>query len=114
MIFTFFFTIVVLAELIIFLSIFSWLWKFDKKIIEISETLELIKPAIKDICILTFNISGQLREFAERFVRKIKNATNNLCFNKIINLIITHYMLSKFKRFKRHKKLALSLLQIVI
>jgi hypothetical protein len=116
MIFTFFITIVFIAELIIFLTIVCCVLKFDKKILKLNAIVSSLNPSIRQIMELVSNISVQIRELSKDFVGRFLQKRGELMINNIIKILLSSYILHKFKHFKFTKKLtkALSLLQFMV
>jgi hypothetical protein len=116
MIFTFLISIVFISELIIFFTIIHLLLKLDKKILELNKFIFLLKPSLKQIMELVSNISIQIRELSKDFVERLLQKRGELMINNIIKILLSSYILHKFKHFKFTKKItkALSLLQFMV
>ena len=78
MLFTFLISIVFIAEVIIAISLIATLIKFDKKILELIETIKLAKPKISDISKLISAITEQWIDVSEEFVNKFKTKSEDV------------------------------------
>ena len=78
MIFKVLITIVFIAELIITFTILYFLYKFDKRILEINSTIETVKPQIRSVSELVRKISEQIYELTPVWVDEIKKTLENL------------------------------------
>lgn len=123
MIFTFLITIVFIAEIIIAISVILNLLRLDKAVLNLSETIDLINPEVKEICTLGRKISFQLKELSQRFTQKVKDEREKFLTDKLVSVLLGALVwkmnikaIKKFRRTKLAKTLSrgLSLLQIVI
>lgn len=123
MIFTFLITIVFIAEIIIAISVILNLLRLDKAVLNLSETIEVINPEVKEICTLGRKISSQLKELSKRFSEKVKDEREKFLTDKLVSVLLGALVwkmnikaIKKFRRTKLAKTLSrgLSLLQIVI
>lgn len=123
MIFTFLITIVFIAEIIIAISVVLNLLRLDKAVLNLSETIEVINPEVKEICTLGRKISSQLKELSQRFTEKVKDEREKFLTDKLVSVLLGTLVwkmnikaIKKFRRTKLAKTLSrgLSLLQIVI
>ncbi len=123
MIFTFLITIVFIAEIIIAISVILNLLRLDKAVLNLSETIEVINPEVKEICTLGRKISSQLKELSQRFTEKVKDEREKFLTDKLVSVLLGALVwkmnikaIKKFRRTKLAKTLSrgLSLLQIVI
>lgn len=123
MVFTILISIVFIAEIIIATAIISKLIGLDKKVLELDETLNLIKPSLREICNLVKGISEQVREFAYDFEKRVKRDAEDFAvkyllklFTAILLLGFNKKLINKFRRSKLVKMVGrgLSLLQIVV
>ena len=73
MVFTILISIVFIAEIIITIAVFRFLFSIDKKILDINDTIILAKPSIKDVSELVKKISEQYVEISEHFVDDFKD-----------------------------------------
>lgn len=123
MIFTFLITIVFIAEIIIAISVILNLLRLDKAVLNLSETIDVINPEVKEICTLGRKISFQLKELSQRFTQKVKDEREKFLTDKLVSVLLGALVwkmnikaIKKFRRTKLAKTLSrgLSLLQIVI
>mgnify|MGYP004650486609 CR=1 FL=1 len=123
MIFTFLITIVFIAEIIIAISVILNLLRLDKAVLNLSETIDVINPEVKEICTLGRKISFQLKELSQRFTEKVKDEREKFLTDKLVSVLLGALVwkmnikaIKKFRRTKLAKTLSrgLSLLQIVI
>ena len=123
MIFTLFTAIVFVSQVIIAFTIIFHLIKMDKEIKYWNNFLTEAKPKIKDIMVLTREISVKMKEIAPAFVEKLRTISNNIIRSRIETLITMILFWSlNFKIAKKNKKSkifklsmkGLSLLQNVI
>ena len=105
MIFTFFITIVFIAELIIAFTIFINLVKIDKLILETNDTLNIAKPEIKGLVELARKISEQLKELAPIWVENFNDERDKIII-KQLKSVFAGLLLWKmnFKLIKKIRK----------
>lgn len=123
MIFTIFTIIVFLAELILTIFIISSLVKFDKTILDLNEIVILAKPKLKDIGHLTKEISNQLVEMTESFVKRLKLNNEEFALKQLSKVLLALLLwkinsktITKLRKTKVVKLLGkgLSLLEIMV
>jgi len=123
MIFVLFTAIVFISELIITFTVIYHLLKLDKTFISASGFLDKAKPKIKDICVLSREISEQMAELAPIWVENIIRFRNKIILAKLESLIAAFFFwrinTKVMKKFKKSKFLkaafkGLSMLQSVI
>ena len=73
MVFYFFISIVFIAEVIIGLTLFVYLFKADKMVLKYNELVVETRPSIKEVMILVRKISKQLVELSPMITTKIKS-----------------------------------------
>ena len=123
MVYTFLISVVFIAEIIIAVTLFQVLIKFDKAVIDLNETVVLAKPSIKDISDLVKKISEQYKEFAEQFAQKVAKNSEEIIFYRLLKVLLGYLLIKsnikfvqKFRKSKITKALAkgLSLLEIMV
>ena len=123
MLYTFLISIVFIAEVIIGLTLIIYLLKFDKAVLALNETVSEIKPGIREISVLSKNISEQLVELANRFVKRIKYEQEEMILRGLSKLLISLLVVkinikavNKFRKSKIAKVLGkgLSLLENMV
>jgi len=107
MLYIFLVTIVFIAEIIILVTILRALWKFDKILIMVDETVSEAKPKIKDISELVSKISEQLVELSEDIKNKVKKQEEDVAI-KFLNKMLVALLLWKtnvklIKKIRRTK-----------
>ena len=105
MFFIFFVIIIFIAELIITFTILFNLLKFDICIKKINMTLVEIKPKIKEIMVLIYGISEQIKELTPIWIEKIRD-TRNLFVKKQFESLMSSilFWVINVKVIKRLKK----------
>ena len=88
MIFTFLITIVFIAEIIIAISVILNLLRLDKAVLNLSETIDVINPEVKEICTLGRKISFQLKELSQRFTQKVKDEREKFLTDKLVSVLL--------------------------
>lgn len=113
MIYTFLISLVFIAEIIITITIIQNLFKLDKAILSLNETITLAKSGIKDIAVLSKNISFQIVELANKFVHKIKNRQEDMILRQLSKILLTLILfkinsktINKFRKSRYSKTLA--------
>lgn len=123
MVYTFLISVVFIAEIIIAVTLFQVLIKFDRAVIGLNETVVLAKPSIKDISDLVKKISEQYKEFAEQFAQKVTRNSEEIILYRLFKLTIGYFLIKsniklvqKIRKSKITKALAkgLSLLEIMV
>ncbi len=123
MIYTFLISVVFIAEIIIAITVFQVLIKFDKAVIDLNETVVLAKPGISDISELVRKISEQYKELTEQFAKKVARNSEVMILYRLIKLGIGYLLIKsniklvqKIRKSKITKALAkgLSLLEIMV
>lgn len=123
MIYTFLISVVFIAEIIIAITVFQVLIKFDKAVIDLNETVVLAKPGISDISELVRKISEQYKELTEQFAKKVARNSEEMILYRLIKLGIGYLLIKsniklvqKIRKSKVTKALAkgLSLLEIMV
>ena len=123
MIFKVLITIVFIAELIITFTILYFLYKFNKRILEIDSTIETVKPQIRSVSELVRKISEQIYELTPVWVDEIKKTLENLLLEQAKSIMtgilfwtINIKVVKQFRKSKIFKTASkgLSLLQNVI
>lgn len=116
MLFTFFIAIVFIAELIIALTMISYLYKFDCRIKEFDDFLTEAKPSITEISILTRNISNQVFELTKKYIKQFEQSRDELIIRQFAKFILGLLFLNKVRKSKLGRRIVkgLSLLQIVV
>lgn len=107
MFFIFFVIIIFIAELIITFTILFNLLKFDICIKKINMTLVEIKPKIKEIMVLIYGISEQIKELTPIWIEKIRD-TRNLFVKKQFESLMSSILfwainVKVIKRLKKSK-----------
>jgi len=97
MLFNFFIFLVFIAEIIITITIISFLLKLDKSLIEYNNFVEEIKPNVKDIMQTIRKISVQFVELATISVKNIKLTVKNILISQLKNVLggLTFYLVKK-------------------
>ena len=107
MLYTFLISIVFMAEVIIAFTLLVYLIKFDKKIIDLNNTITEIKPSLKEISILSKKISEQFIKFSENFVKKIKHEHEELALRflskTLISLVLIKINIKAVNKFRKSK-----------
>ena len=123
MLYTFLISIVFIAEVIIGLTLIIYLLKLDKAVLSLNETISEIKPGIREISVLSKNISEQLVELTNRFVKRIKYEQEEMILRGLSKLLISLLVVkvnikavNKFRKSKIAKVLGkgLSLLENMV
>lgn len=123
MIYTFLITIVFIAEVVIAISIIQALLRFDRKIIELDDTMSLINPSVKELSELVKKISAQIVEFSERFAEKFDRNKDEFFIRQLLKTLLGIFLVKtnikiirKIRKSKVFKALAkgLSLLEIMV
>ena len=123
MIYTFLITIVFIAEVVIAISIIQALLRFDRKIIELDDTMSLINPSVKELSELVKKISAQIVEFSERFAEKFDRNKDEFFIRQLLKTLLGVFLVKtnikiirKIRKSKVFKALAkgLSLLEIMV
>lgn len=123
MLYTFLISIVFIAEVIIGLTLIIYLLKLDKAVLTLNETVSEIKPGIREISVLSKNISEQLIELTNRFVKRIKYEQEEMILRGLSKLLISLLVVkinikavNKFRKSKIAKVLSkgLSLLENMV
>ena len=105
MVYTFLISIVFIAEIIIAISILKLLFDIDKKVINLSNTLENRQNCIKDICVLSKKISEQIKIISEDFVDKVKTRSEDMALKSLSKVLISLLVLNlNFKVVKKVRK----------
>ena len=123
MIYTFLISVVFIAEIIIAITVYQVLIKFDKAVIDLNETVVLAKPGISDISELVRKISKQYKELSEQFVQKVTRNSEEVVFARLFKVLLGFLLVKtniklvqKIRKSKITKALAkgLSLLEIMV
>lgn len=123
MIFTFFITIVFIAEIIITVALFNWLFKLDKRIIELNQTVIELKPGISDVVKLVRKISEQIKDLTKSYTDKfISDGEINIIkflINSLAGLLFWKLNIKFLRKLRKTKGIkllskAFNLLQIVV
>ncbi len=123
MVFTILISIVFIAELIIACAIILNLLKLDRFFLESSAFLDEAKPKIKEISVLSREVSAQIAELTPIWVGNVKRAGNKLVQNQLESLmsgiLLWSINIRVIRKLRRNKFLqsvwkGLSLLQSVI
>ena len=107
MIFTFFITIVFIAELIIATSIILNLLKLNRISVDYDKFLYEIKPKVQSIFILGRKISEQFLELTPIWIKNFRNKKDAFILNQIKNLIVSVFLwktnIKIIKKLRRNK-----------
>ena len=82
-------SVVFISEFIIAFTIFSAIFKFDRKINDLNLIISSIKPAIREISSYARKISEQLIVFAEDFKKRINTELENLLLKNLSKILST-------------------------
>ncbi len=93
-----FIAIVFISEIIIAITLILHMLKWAKKINSYNKFILKIQPEIKEILVLTKNISEQILKLAKNYVSGIKSFMIKMACNNIINLVSTALLMKAGKK----------------
>ena len=107
MVYTILISIVFIAELIIAITIFQYLRKIDRAILQANNSILELKPKIKEISELIYKISGQWIILTQDFVDKLKLKAEDMMLKQVSKALMTFLVINlnlKFiKKIRRSK-----------
>ena len=107
MLFTFLISIVFISEVIIAISLIVSLFKLDKKIIELNNTIIMAKPKLVEIGSLVCGISEYAKEIVFDYIQKFKikkEDTVQRCLVKLLGAMLLWKINSEAVRKLRKSK----------
>ena len=105
MIYTFLISIVFIAQIIIAITLFQWLLRVDKRVLNLDNYISNNKTKFKEISSLVNKISGQAVILSENLIVETKEKLEDFALQKLSKILVALLVLSlNFKIIKKIRK----------